>query len=161
MRIDTKLVNPLRTLSPLTVPDPAPRNNLAFRNLLRANMLTLATGQQMVTFLKGKGVTLTKLTKAQIRDGNNGADLAALNTAQRNALLTNTPLWFYILREAEMRTKASWAAWVPGSSRRRFTAQSRAAPSRSCATRRFVRASARITPPSAWSTCSCSPSMGK
>ena len=102
MRIDTKLVNPLRTLSPLTVPDPAPRNNLAFRNLLRANMVTLATGQQMVTFLKGKGVTLTKLTKAQIRDGNNGADLAALNTAQRNALLTNTPLWFYILREAEL-----------------------------------------------------------
>jgi Animal haem peroxidase len=102
MRIDTKLVNPLRTLSPLTVPDPAPRNNLAFRNLLRANMLTLATGQQMVTFLKGKGVTLTKLTRAQIRDGNNGADLAALNTAQRNALLTNTPLWFYILREAEL-----------------------------------------------------------
>ena len=102
MRIDTKLVNPLRTLPNLTVPDPAPRNNLAFRNLQRANMVKLATGQQMATFLQNKGVTLTKLTKAQIQDGNNGADLAALNTAQRNALLTNTPLWFYILREAEL-----------------------------------------------------------
>ena len=56
-------------------PTPAAENNLAFRNLLRANMVKLATGQQMVTFLKSKGVTLTKLTKAQIRDGNNGAEL--------------------------------------------------------------------------------------
>ena len=99
MRIDTKLVNPLRQLP---VPDPSPRNNLAFRNLLRANMVKLATGQQMVTFLKNKGVTLTKLTTAQIRDGSNGAKLTALTTAQRGALTTNTPLWFYLLREAEL-----------------------------------------------------------
>jgi Animal haem peroxidase len=100
MRIDTKLAHFLRTLP--VVPDPAPRNNLAFRNLLRANMVKLATGQQMVTFLRSKGLTVNKLTKPQIRDGNNGADLSALNTTQRNALLTNTPLWFYILRESEL-----------------------------------------------------------
>jgi hypothetical protein len=99
MRIDTKLVNPLRLLR---VPDPSPENNLAFRNLLRANMVKLATGQQIVTFLKNKGVTLTKLTSTQVRDGNNGVDLGTLSTTQRNALLTNTPLWFYILREAEL-----------------------------------------------------------
>jgi hypothetical protein len=98
-RIDTKLVNPLRVLP--VVPDPAPRNNLAFRNLLRANMVKLATGQQMATFLKNKGVTLTRLTKAQLRDGNNGAVLDTLTVAQRNKLLTDTPLWFYTLREAE------------------------------------------------------------
>ena len=40
-----------------------PRRNLAFRNLTRAKMLKLATGQQMATFLKNKGVNLTKLTK--------------------------------------------------------------------------------------------------
>ncbi len=56
----------------------------------------------MATFLTSKGVTLTKLTNAQIRDGVNGADLGALTAAQRTALLTNTPLWFYILREAEL-----------------------------------------------------------
>ena len=98
MRIDTRLVNPL---SALRVPDPQPRKNLAFRNLLRANMVKLATGQQMVTFIRSKGVNVPKLTKAQIRDGKNGATLGALTTAQRNALTTNTPLWFYILREAE------------------------------------------------------------
>ena len=99
MRIDTKLVNPLRTLR---VPDPDPRKNLAFRNLLRANMVNLATGQQMVTFLRRKGVTLSKLTAAQIRDGSNGATLGSLTTPQRDALVRNTPLWFYILREAEL-----------------------------------------------------------
>ena len=100
MRIDTKLVNPLRVLPVVT--DPAPRNNLAFRNLLRANMVKLATGQQMVSFLKSKGVNLTKLTNAQIRDGNNGASSGTLTQAQRAKLLQDTPLWFYLLREAEL-----------------------------------------------------------
>jgi len=98
MRIDTKLVIPLRQLR---VPDPNPRKNLAFRNLLRANMVKLATGQQMATFLKNKGVNLTRLTQPQIRNGSGGAELDGLTTTQRNALLTNTPLWFYLLREAE------------------------------------------------------------
>src|SRR5262249_36380193 len=84
------------------VTDPAPRNNLAFRNLLRANMVKLATGQQMAAFLKSKGVDVTKLTKAQLREGNNGASLGALTTAQRAKLLQDTPLWFYVLREAEL-----------------------------------------------------------
>ena len=37
-------------------------------------MVKLATGQQMAAFLKSKGVNLTKLTRAQIRDGNDGAE---------------------------------------------------------------------------------------
>jgi hypothetical protein len=108
MRIDTTIVDPLQHLPSKTVglPGSTPRSdvrrNLAFRNLTRANMLTLATGQQMANFLKNKGVNLTKLTKAQIRDGNNGADLGTLTAAQRDAFLKNTPLWFYILRESEL-----------------------------------------------------------
>jgi hypothetical protein len=84
------------------VPFDDPRANLAFRNLTRAKMVKLATGQQMVTFLKSKGVNVTKLTNAQIRNGNNGADLDGLTQAQRAALVRHTPLWFYILREAEL-----------------------------------------------------------
>ena len=57
MRIDTKLVNPLRAAARA---GPGPEENLAFRNLTRANMVKLATGQQMATFLKNKGVTLTR-----------------------------------------------------------------------------------------------------
>jgi hypothetical protein len=51
---------------------------------------------------KGNGVNLTTLTKAQIRDGNNGATLDHLTQAQRAALLKDTPLWFYFLREPEL-----------------------------------------------------------
>ena len=42
------------------------------------------------------------MTNAQIRDGNDGANLDGLTAAQRDALIDNTPLWFYILREAEL-----------------------------------------------------------
>jgi Animal haem peroxidase len=108
MRIDTRIVDPLQHLPPQTVGLPGNtgfndvRRNLAFRNLTRAKMVKLATGQQMATFLKNKGVTVPKLTKAQIRDGKNGADLSKLTQSQREAVLKNTPLWFYVLREAEL-----------------------------------------------------------
>ena len=98
MRIDTTLVNPLSRLPGFA----AAEANLAFRNLTRARMVRLATGQQMVTFLKSKGVTLTRLTKAQIRAGRNGAELDGLTRQQRAALIRDTPLWFYLLREAEL-----------------------------------------------------------
>ena len=107
MRIDTSIVDPLRHLPPHAIGGPAsmpfndPERNLAFRNLARANMVTLATGQQMATFLRSKGVNLTKLTAAQIREGRNGIELGGLTQTQRQALVRNTPLWFYILREAE------------------------------------------------------------
>jgi hypothetical protein len=98
MRIDTRLSVPLSTL-PGFPPD---EDNLAFRNLTRAGMVSLATGQQMATFLKSKGVTLTKLTATQIREGKQGASLDGLTTSQRQALVKDTPLWFYVLREAEL-----------------------------------------------------------
>jgi hypothetical protein len=107
MRIDTRLVDPLATLPLKTLglnqlPNPRVRLNLAFRNLERAKMVKLASGQGMVRFLKEKGVTVKALTKAQIRDGNGGASLAGLNAQQRQAFLDHTPLWFYVLREAEL-----------------------------------------------------------
>ena len=98
MRIDTRISNPLQSLPGFT----GEEANLAFRNLTRANMVRLATGQQMVTFLKNKGVTITKLTKAQLRDGVGGASLDGLTQTQRERVLTDTPLWFYVLREAEL-----------------------------------------------------------
>jgi len=106
MRIDTAIVKSLKNLPVGSFGGPGVPagdiiRNLAFRNLTRAKMVKLATGQQMVAFMKSKGVNVTKLTKAQIRDGKNGADLSSLTATQRDEFLTNTPLWFYILREAE------------------------------------------------------------
>jgi hypothetical protein len=105
--IDTRIVDPLRDLPSSTfggtgIPSGDPQRNLAFRNLTRARMVRLATGQQMATFMKSKGVNVTRLKKAQIRDGKGGVVLDTLSSKQRTAVLTNTPLWFYILREAEL-----------------------------------------------------------
>jgi Animal haem peroxidase len=100
MRIDTLIAHRLKNLR---LPGmAAPEDNLAFRNLTRANMVKLGTGQQMAAFLRSKGVSAATLTRAQIRDGRGGAELDRLTAAQRDSLLRNTPLWFYILREAEL-----------------------------------------------------------
>ena len=99
MRIDTALVQTLRRLRRISGGE---TRNLALRNLVRAKMLRLATGQQMARFLRSKGVAVTTLAKSEIRNGKNGAELEALTKAQRDAFLRDTPLWFYILREAEL-----------------------------------------------------------
>jgi hypothetical protein len=106
MRIDTRLTDPLSFLPPSTfggdesVPN-MPRN-LAFRNLARANMVKLASGQQMVNKLGRVGVNITPLTRAQILDGRGGAKLDHLTAAEKDVVARRTPLWFYILREAEL-----------------------------------------------------------
>ncbi len=106
-RIDTRLAAPLRNLPPGSFGGAAadrdtPRANLAFRNLMRARMVRLATGQQMANAMAAAGLDVTRLTRTELRDGRNGAELDGIPTAQRQALLRDTPLWFYILREAEL-----------------------------------------------------------
>ncbi len=107
-RIDTRITVPLANLPPSvfggpnSIPFDDLRRNLAFRNITRGKMVKLASGQQMATKLNGLGVNVTMLTKAQIIGGNGGADLDHLTPAEKNELAANTPLWFYILREAEL-----------------------------------------------------------
>jgi hypothetical protein len=69
---------------------------------VRARMLRLATGQQLARLLRSKRVAVARLTRAELRNGRNGAELDGLTRLQRDALLDDTPLWFYILREAEL-----------------------------------------------------------
>ena len=106
MRIDTRLTNPLEFLPPSTFGGDEDvaliRRNLAFRNLARGNLVRLASGQQMVTRLTSKGVKVTPLTRSQILNGSGGAKLDHLTAAERNTVANRTPLWFYILREAEL-----------------------------------------------------------
>ncbi len=106
MRIDTRLTNPLASLPPSTFGGtesvPPMARNLAFRNLVRANMVRLASGQQMAIKLKAVGVPVKVLTRNQIVTGSGGAKLDALTAAEKDAVATRTPLWFYILREAEL-----------------------------------------------------------
>jgi hypothetical protein len=83
------------------VPAGDPTANLAFRNLTRARMVRLATGQQMAAHLRANGVPVADLSPNQIIQGNGGAELDGLTSAQRQRVRTQTPLFFYILREAE------------------------------------------------------------
>jgi hypothetical protein len=107
-RIDTRLVNPLDHLPAgsfagreQNVPQGDIQRNLAFRNLTRANMVKLASGQQMADFFRVK-----QLTSAEILTGDGtGVNLTTegqLSAAEQDALVASTPLWFYILREAEL-----------------------------------------------------------
>ena len=107
-RIDTLLTDPLKNLPPSTFAGPPGlpfddvRRNLAFRNLTRAKMVKLATGPQMVQKLAAKGVAVAALTRNQVLQGDGGAVLGGLDAGQRDALVEKTPLWFYVLREAEL-----------------------------------------------------------
>ncbi len=106
-RLDTVLVDPLAFLPPgsfggTNADAGTIRANLAFRNLTRASMLNLASGQQMAALLRSKGVPVSTLTAAQLRDGLDGASLAGLTATQLASFVKNTPLWFYVLREAEL-----------------------------------------------------------
>lgn len=108
-RIDTLLVDPLRLLPlgsfgsrDVANRPPQQQRNLAFRNLTRAQMVSLASGQQMADLMTACGVNVPRLTEEQIINGNGGADLGALSAEHKSELSRNTPLWFYILREAEL-----------------------------------------------------------
>ena len=107
-RIDTRLVNPLAHLPLSSLPpgETSPhRDNLAFRNLTRARMLRLATGQQMAALhalagrLRGHPHGRADPQRQPRREARGAGGLTA---AQRTALTADTPLWFYILREAEL-----------------------------------------------------------
>ncbi|WP_198376699.1 peroxidase family protein [Neoroseomonas rubea] len=101
--IDIRLTDPLKLL-PLGsfgargggVGVPAAQRNLAFRNLVRGRMVRLATAQEVVKAMQNAGIAITPLTSAQIL----GSEFTGLPQALQDELVTATPLWFYVLREA-------------------------------------------------------------
>ncbi|MFD7713353.1 heme peroxidase family protein [Streptomyces sp. NPDC059786] len=100
-RIDTRLVNPLsvlpvRSIDQRGVPSGL-QLNLAFRNFTRAATLKLATGPQLA-----REMGMEPLSEEQIIMGaEDGTRLDSLTAEERKELVAHTPLWFYILREAE------------------------------------------------------------
>ncbi len=104
-RIDTRLADPLARLPPEPLPEGqelAMRHNLAFRNLTRARMVGLASGQDLVDVARQRMPDLVPLTREEILKGDRGARLDALSQPEADALAKRTPLWFYALREAEL-----------------------------------------------------------
>jgi hypothetical protein len=73
-----------------------PEGNLAFRNLRRGVLLGLPSGQDVAKEM-GKKIPITALTPAEIATGPDGA------VAAQKGFDTATPLWYYILKEAQVR----------------------------------------------------------
>ncbi|APR83203.1 Myeloperoxidase, thyroid peroxidase, cyclooxygenase catalytic domain protein [Minicystis rosea] len=96
-RIDTRLVEPLYELRDLIgKPLPGLAASLAARNLRRGYMLRLPTGQAAAHALG-----LSPLTPAQLHAAATPAQAAVL---QKFGFEKATPLWFYVLAEANLQT---------------------------------------------------------
>ena len=86
--------------------------SLATRNLLRGYLLSIPTGQAMAD-----AMGVSKLTAAELQQDNTPAVNAAL---QNGGFLQSTPLFYYVLEEAEVRATATRSASsAAGSSPRR------------------------------------------
>lgn len=71
--------------------------NLAFLNLRRGVMLGLPSGQDVAVAMRKHYPELRPLTAEEIASGTEGA------VASKRGFRENTPLWFYILKEAQIR----------------------------------------------------------
>lgn len=96
-KINTTVTPPLSELPASFVAIFGGAANLPFRSLVRARMVSLASGQQMAALFG-----LEPLTPEQLLVGKGGADLTRLTDAEKSQFLADTPLWFYVLREAEI-----------------------------------------------------------
>jgi Animal haem peroxidase len=104
-KIDTRLAPPLADMVNEGNKDQVSERvrellkHLARRNLLRGYSLSLPTGQAAANAL---GVT--PLSGNELRQGNSDA----INTIlQENGFLVRTPLWYYILKESEVRANGN------------------------------------------------------
>lgn len=88
-RLDPRLVPALHALPGFVPPEP---NDLAVRNLIRGSRLGLPTGQDAADIMG-----LPKLSTADLTSGPEGPAVAA------NGFEQQTPLWYYILKEAEVQ----------------------------------------------------------
>lgn len=95
-KIDTRLAVGLETLPDVAVTDNFMKM-LAKRNMVRGLALGLPSGQAVA-----KKIAATELTPAELQSGNTVAENAVLN-ASAQLLLKKTPLWYYILKEAEIK----------------------------------------------------------
>lgn len=86
-KLDPFLVDPLKDLP--NVPEP---RSLAVRNLLRGSSMGLPTGQSIARRMR-----LTPLSPAQIATGSDGA------VAKKHGFDQESPLWYYILKEAQIQ----------------------------------------------------------
>jgi hypothetical protein len=100
-KIDTSIVNPLKTLpNPVVPPKPEVERNLAYRNLVRGFQMSLPSGQAIARQLCIKPLTEAQLVvgKATGDPADEQVPLVSIDPAFED----NAPLWYYILAEAQV-----------------------------------------------------------
>jgi len=108
-KIDARLSSPLLKLPPSALPDGNPPVLLGVRNLLRGKKFGLPSGQSIA-----RAMRTTVLSNAQLSRNAAGAvdDIGQIILDPRwNG---EAPLWFYILREAELLGQSSYLGPVGG-----------------------------------------------
>ena len=98
-KIDTKMPAVLFNLEV----DPGENNILAHRNLVSGQRLQLANGQQVALALHGLGISVDVLSASDVLDGGAPQEIAQ-----------NTPLWYYVLREASVQAGGERLGQVGG-----------------------------------------------
>jgi hypothetical protein len=107
-KIDPMLVDPIAHLPDVVAsgilpddPDQTLLNNLAVRNLLRGRDFGLPSGEDVARLV---GATVLTADQLLVRDDKFDLDARVKIASKFPALAGNTPLWFYILAEAEQGT---------------------------------------------------------
>jgi hypothetical protein len=103
-KIDTRLAPPLKTMvnegNDVTDVDiKAILKGLARRNLLRGYLLSIPTGQSVAQCLG-----IQPLSEDELKQGNSDTLNQVLTD---NGFLQQTPLWYYVLKEAEVRANGN------------------------------------------------------
>jgi hypothetical protein len=104
-KIDTRLAPPLKDMinqgngPTVSIPIKQILKRLARRNLLRGYLLSLPTGQGVAQALE-----IAPLSPEELRLGNSGPLNQVL---EENGFIERTPLWFYVLKEAEVRANGN------------------------------------------------------
>jgi hypothetical protein len=91
-RIDGSMSDPLMSLPEFSSEQPDLRN-LSLRNLLRGRLLKLPTGQELAN-----EIGVAELTPDEVAAGPHAALL------RKHGFDRNTPLWYYLLKEGEVRS---------------------------------------------------------
>ncbi|KAI9134326.1 peroxidase [Acaryochloris sp. CCMEE 5410] len=101
-QIDARLSFALKTLPEfqrMNLPDFM--ISLATRNLLRGRLMKLPSGQAVAQAMQNAGLKFTPITAAEIANGPHSDILL------KHGLDQQTPLWYYILREAKIRNNGN------------------------------------------------------
>jgi Animal haem peroxidase len=113
--IDVDLSAPLFTLPTSIVPPPDTRVSLAERNLLRGKRLGLPSGQQVATAMRlPTDLILTGPDLFPEQSAVRDFLVEKIGAENVNMLSANTPLWYYILREAQVQKSGERLGEVGG-----------------------------------------------